>query len=139
MGLEIKDLEARSEVKGGSPRSPTPIPVSQFRQVQNGFFRSNLFIFLMGQIVTFLVGLIFFAVGWGKLSEQFTESQAWRTSADKRLERMDATGTNHARYEIQTLHSANDQMDARLKMLEEQDRIIPVLKEKIDRLEGNKR
>ncbi len=134
----FRDLPPRYDVKGGAPRTPTVgIPVSQF-QTQVGFFKSNLFIFLMGQVVTFLIALIFFAVGWGKLSEQFTENQAWRNSAEARLTRMDEFGTNHSKYQLDALRSKDEEIIGRLKAVEDQDRIIPVLKEKIDRLESNR-
>ncbi len=93
----------------------------------------------MGQVVTFMVALIFFAVGWGKLSEQFTENQAWRNSAETRLQRMDENGTQHSKYQMDALRAKDDELNGRLKAVEDQDRVIPVLKEKIDRLEGHPR
>ncbi len=39
---------------------------------KNGFWHSNLFIFLLGQAFAFLCWLIVLAFAWGKYSEKFT-------------------------------------------------------------------
>jgi hypothetical protein len=106
---------------------------------QNGFFRSNLFIFLMGQVVTVLCGLVFFGVAWGRLSQQFTESMEWRARTDAQITRMDSIGPNASRYGVESLKLIAEQTDERLKYLEEQTRKIDVMKEKIDRVEGDVR
>jgi hypothetical protein len=105
---------------------------------KNGFFRSNLFIFLMGQVVTVLVGLVFFAVGWGRLSQQFQESMEWRATTQARLERMDKEGTNASKYSIQTEQGQIMSVNDRLKYIEEQVRKLDVMQLKIDRLESDK-
>ena len=138
LGMQFKDLPPKHDPKGGSPRTPVPIPVREF-QTKNGFFRSYLFTFLMGQVVTFLVGLIFFAIGWGKLAQQFTEGQQWRVIAEARMERMDSTGTNFARYQVEALRLHAEQNEAKITVLQEETRKIDVMKEKIDRLEGGRK
>ena len=90
----------------------------------------------MGQLVTVLVGVVFFAIGWGKLSQQFVESVHWREATQKTLERMDQDGTNYARYELKTVVVHVENLDAAIKAQEVQVVKIPVIQEKIERLEG---
>ena len=137
----MQDLPPRKDVKGGAPFG-SDYPMSEDRYSQSrfksGFFQSNLFIFLMGQVVTMLVGLVFFGIAFGKITQQFTEGQEWRRQAQGVLERMDRDGDNFAQYEIRANKTHDQQVDERLKAIEENVRKIDVMKEKIDRLEGNR-
>ena len=140
MTMELQDLPPLHNPKGGSPKSPyRGIPVNQFQQQKNGFLRSNLFIFFMGQVVTVLGCIIFFAIAWGKLSQQFVESIHWRDATQKTIERMDSDGTNYARYEIKTIGIHVENLDGQLKVQQEQVIKIPVIQEKIERLESSSR
>ena len=66
------------------------------------------------------------------------EGQEWRVQAQVRMERMDREGTNNGRYESQAARTRLDNIEGRLKAVEDEARKIDVMKEKIDRLEGRK-
>jgi len=51
---------------------------------RNGFLKSNLFVFLLGQAFAFICWLCIFAFGWGKYSERFE-------GHDKRLNSLEAS------------------------------------------------
>jgi Tfp pilus assembly protein PilN len=103
--------------------------------LKNGFFRSPLFVFLLGQLALLLSAVVLFSVGWGKLSYQFTEIQEWRKYVDQRLEKMDNEGTNVGRYEMQATKATLDQHESRLKNVEQQTDKTNVIVEKISRIE----
>ena len=104
-----------------------------------GFFQSNLFIFLVGEVATILCAVVFFAVGWGKLSQQFVENYEWRKYVDAKIERMDKEGTNASRYGIQSEKVELDQHETRLKIVEDETRKTDVIAEKISRIEESLR
>jgi hypothetical protein len=135
--MKIPDLVPKGDVKAGSEiggaygdwRSETQA------KSKDGFMRSNLFIFLCGQVVTFLSVLIFFAIAWGKLSQQFIESMEWRSVTQARLERMDKDGTVAGRYGLDFAKNRMDSIDARLKAVEDNTRKLDVIAATVDRLD----
>ena len=128
----MNDLTPRNDPKAGIGNGGA---YSDNPKLENGFIRSNLFVFMMGQVVTILIAIVFFAVGWGKLSQQFVESMEWRGVTQARLERMDKEGTNADRYGFESERARIDNMDGRLKAVEENTRKLDVMASTLDRLD----
>jgi hypothetical protein len=103
--------------------------------IKNGFFRSSLFIFLMGVLLAILCNLVLFSFTWGKISQQFGDAQAWRATVDKTITRMDNEGTRASEYEIKSNEVEIHGLEVRLKDVEGDARKIDVMAEKISRID----
>jgi hypothetical protein len=98
------------------------------RSPSNGtnFLRSNLFIFLLGQIATATIGLAVFLIAYGTQQEQSRQMAKEIGELKGITSRMDDKGTNFSHYGI---------MEARLSINEEQVKKIDVMNEKITRID----
>ena len=100
-----------------------------------GFLKSNLFIFLLGQIVMMLFWLGGFAVTYGQNSQKQTEYAVWRGQTDAAIKRMDDQGSNASYYGQKALNDRLNGEDSRLNEVEKQTKKIDVMDEKITRID----
>ncbi len=97
--------------------------------------KSNLFIFFAGQFVAFSCWFIFAAVTYGRLAAQFGDILEWRGRTDSRLERIDSDGTRSEKFRVEAEKLALANNETRIRYLEEQERKIDVMSEKISRID----
>jgi hypothetical protein len=107
------------------------------RSPSNGtnFLRSNLFIFLLGQIATATIGLAVFLIAYGTQQEQSRQMAKEIGELKGITSRMDDKGTNFSHYGITAEMSRMDRIEARLSINEEQVKKIDVMNEKITRID----
>ena len=134
--MKLPDLTPKGDLKGGAGAGGIYGDWQPETKPKDGFLRSNLFIFLCGQVVTMSCGLVFFAVAWGKLSQQFVESMEWRAVTQSRMERMDKEGTNFGKNAVEAEKTRDEYLESRVKQIEENTRGIDVMKATLQRLEA---
>jgi len=112
----------------------------EFRGKRNGFFKSNLFIFLLGQFAMFAFWLLGFAVTYGENQQKERENSQWRANIEQLIHRFDDQGSSYAHYMIQANTNQINFNSARIERLDQQIKDLPVLQERVNRIdEWNKR
>src|SRR6266404_3537697 len=105
-------------------------------QVNGGhFLKSNLFIFLCGQIFTMACGLIVAGTIYGRLMQKNDELERWHIETAVTLSRMDTFGTNASKWAIADEYKRIEANTASIRELQEQTRKQDVLVEKISRMD----
>jgi hypothetical protein len=107
----------------------------QQQPVKNGFFRSNLFMFLLGQVLAVVAAFGVFSFTWGQISQEAIEMRKWKSDVTSTIKRMDDEGTNASKYSIKADTAQLNQLESRLKAVEGDDRKIDVMAEKINRID----
>jgi hypothetical protein len=87
---------------------------------KNGFLRSNLFIFLLGQAFAFICWLCIFAFGWGKYSERFTTLDTSVGELKAKTARMDEHGSTYLLNIEAQQQKAIGEVVARLERMEKE-------------------
>ncbi|SRR6266446_7204983 len=99
------------------------------------FVRSNLFVFLLGQISLALIGLAGFAVTYGQNTQKFIELSNRVGGTEAVAKRMDENGTNFSHYNIISEGQRLASLEARANANEEQVKRIAVIDEKVSRID----
>lgn len=111
----------------------------------NGFFKSNLFVFLLGQTFAFICWLCIVAFGWGKYSERFSAQNTRISSVETTQKRMDNHGSTYTQnvQGQQTLQIA--ELSARVERMERETSHLDVMEyehrrltEDIEKLKNDK-
>ncbi|SRR6266705_1898372 len=147
--MKFKDLIPKKDVKAGagtgsgfssstSPQDQAKHPVvwTGTRSV-NGthFLRSNLFIFLLGQIVMLSFWAITFASTYGQNSQKFLDLATRVASVESNQTRMDEHGTNASKYGLQADQTRFNIDEARLTEVEKSAKKIDVMDERLGRID----
>src|SRR6266404_810083 len=103
----------------------------------SGFLKSNLFVFLLGQFFMFAFWIITFAVTYGQNTEKNLQMSAWVGRLDSTVKRMDDSGTNFSHYGLAADQTRLTADEIRIHETEEQVKQIPVLIEKVSRVDEN--
>lgn len=101
------------------------------------FLKSNLFVFLLGQFIMFLFWVVGFAVTYGQNTEKNLQMSNWIGRLDATSKRMDEQGTNFSHYGLQADQGRLNTFESRLHEQEEQSKQIPVIVEKVNRIDEN--
>jgi len=112
---------------------------------RTSFIHSNLFIFVMGQIVAFLCTIILIALAWQRMTDKLDqgevwrartelETQKWRANTEQQLNRLNSE-TNNDSYMIATDRDKIAAFEEHLKYIEDQVRKLDVIQLKIEHLE----
>lgn len=108
------------------------------RQVNGGkFIASNFFIFLCGQLVTFLIGVGIFFVAYGRQAQRFEDLSDRVARLEASARRMDDSGTNYSHYHLESELGILTQNSNRIGKVEDYVNRIGVMDEKITRIEGD--
>lgn len=99
------------------------------------FVKSNLFIFMLGQTLTCIVGLAMFLTAYGAQQERNVQLANRIAAQEAVTARMDERGTNFSHYGIITDGNRLDKMEARESASEEQIKRIAVMDEKLTRID----
>ena len=106
-----------------------------------GFFKSNLFIFLLGQGFAFICWLCIFAYGWGTYSERFSGHERRITSLESLQKRVDEFGTTY----IQNTKQLSE-IEARIERMEKETSHFDVMEfehrrltEEVEKLKDGKK
>ncbi len=99
------------------------------------FLKSNLFIFLCGQVFTMICGLVVAGTIYGRLMQQFSEFERWHIETAGTITRMDTVGTNASKWAIADQYKKIEQNSAAIHELQEQTRKLDVIAEKISRID----
>ena len=121
--------------KGSSP--PSHYNWTGVKTPTNGttFIKSNLFVFLLGQLSLGLIGIAGFAVTYGQNTQKFIDLNNRVTAAETLAKRMDDSGTNFSHYNIQSADKRLTSLEIRISANEEQTKRIAVMDEKITRID----
>ena len=103
--------------------------------IKNGFLRSNLFMFLLGQVLAVLAAYGVFSFTWGQISQEAIEMRKWKVEVTATIKRMDEEGTNASKYSIKSDNATLNELESRLKAVEGDVRKIDVMAEKISRID----
>lgn len=115
-------------------------PPAGWTGLRNGgvnFFKSNLFIFLCGQFLAFVCWLLIVAQVYGRIFQKFDDMVKWQSAVDVRIERMDTQGTNASKWAITEEEKKIDDDTRAIRDLQEQNRKIDVMGEKIARIDDS--
>lgn len=99
------------------------------------FVKSNLFIFILGQALTCLVGLAIFLTTYGAQQERNVQLASRLTLQEALTARMDERGTNFSHYNIASDGTRLDKLELRITASEEQIKRIAVMDEKLTRID----
>lgn len=99
------------------------------------FAKSNLFIFILGQALTCIVGLAMFLTTYGAQQERNAQLANRISAQEAMTSRMDERGTNFSHYGIIMDGSRLDKMELRATASEEQIKRIAVMDEKLTRID----
>ncbi len=110
---------------------------SGVRSSVNGghFLKSNFFIFLLGQIVTLVCGLVVAGTIYGRVTQQFTELEKWHIETAATISRMDTFGTNASKWAIADEYKRIEANTSAIRELQDQTRKLDVMAEKISRID----
>lgn len=110
---------------------------SGLRSSTNGtsFLRSNLFIFLLGQIATAIVGIAILLTTYGAQQERNSQIANRIGGLEATTNRMDEKGTNFSHYGIASDVQRMDRLELRIAANEEQTKRIAVMDEKLTRID----
>lgn len=101
---------------------------------KNGFFRSNLFIFLLGQSFAFLCWLIVFAFGWGKYSARFEDHEKRIGVIEEVQKRIDEHGTIFVQHMLEEQNKQLGEFRTRVERVEKDTSHFDVLEVEHQRL-----
>src|SRR6267142_5281910 len=109
--MQLRDLPPRNDPKGGSPKTPKPIPVSEFHNPQMApqdkhhfspvFKNGGYAMSTIGRYaVSFLLGALSAAFMVGSKSQNINDLIAFKAKAEATLERMDTYGSNASKLKV---------------------------------------
>ncbi len=149
MSEPLRDLTPKGDVKAGSavgggtgsgnPGSEHERPghgawTGMRSSNGTGFLKSNLFLFLLGQLVMFAFWLTGFAVTYGQNQQKFLDLTTRVSRTEAIQQRMDERGTDASRYGLRADADRFINVEARLIEAEKTIKKIDVMDSKIDRM-----
>lgn len=128
--MQFKDLPPQKDPKGGSPKSPLPMKLSDLTNIQNPVNGSVFWRITLGNVATIVTVVASVVYAAGKINERIDALWNWKTTVEQRFEHYDDVGTKALKSHTDVELLKQIEQDRRINNVEKQlDSVVPDVRE----------